>query len=173
MEPFLGEIRIFSFGLIPRGWAACNGQLLSIAQNSALFSLLGTQYGGDGRTNFALPDLRGRAGVHFGDFLGAPYALGQAAGSETVTLTTAQLPAHNHLAMATTMTANFFAPVSGIFASVDAAADFPIYGAANNLLAIDPSTVTADGGGQPHENMQPFLVLNACIALQGIFPSHS
>jgi microcystin-dependent protein len=164
-EPFLGQISIASFGFAPRGWALCNGQLLPINQNQALFALLGTTYGGDGRTNFALPNLQGRVPVH----AGAGFMLGQSAGGEAVTVSVAQLPAHGHLmgsanqATATTPVGNVLAsrPRLGVLAYTQSA----------NLVPL--SGESAVGGSQSHENRQPFLILNFIIALQGIFPSQN
>lgn len=166
MEPFLGEIRAFSFGIIPKGWAGCNGQLLSVSQNSALFSLLGTQYGGDGRSTFGLPDLRGRVGIN----AGPQNIQGESAGVETVTLLSSNLPAHTHFANATTVEANAFSGRSGVFAA-SKDPTFPLYGSPTALVPIAPQTVGASGENLPHDNMQPYLVLNYCIALQGIYPS--
>lgn len=164
-NPFVAEIRIVPFNFAPRGWAFCDGQILPISQNTALFSLLGTTYGGNGVSTFALPDLQGRAPLQQGQGPGlAPFDLGQEAGSETVTLGTAQMPAHVHAVGATEATANRANPANGRFATtVDA------------TYAPGPATATAGlhapaGGSQPHENMQPSLVLNFIIALQGVFP---
>ncbi len=164
-EPFLGEIRAMSFNFAPKGWAQCNGQLLPIASNQALFSLLGTTYGGDGRVNFALPDLRGRVPVDT-DF--GSYQLGQKAGSEAVTLSPQQLPTHRHAFNATRAGANDAMPV--------ALASAPnLYGEVRNLTPIGgqapagPSITST--GAQPHANVMPYLVIEFCIALQGIFPS--
>lgn len=162
-EPFLSEIRLMSFIFAPVGWALCNGQLLPINQNQGLFSLLGTTYGGDGRVNFALPDLRGRTPIH----VGSGHTLGERGGQEAVTLSIANLPTHTHPVQASTQntggTAN---PVNAFFAPVN-----NVYRAAQNLSALNPSSVTSIGGSQPHLNLQPFLTLSFCIALQGIFPS--
>lgn len=162
-EPFLSEIRIMSFVFAPRGWALCNGQLLPINQNQALFSLLGTTYGGDGRVNFALPDLRGRTPIH----TGSGHTLGERGGEQAHTLSIAELPTHTHVANATTATGNIPVPTSNILA------DSPsqLYAAPTNLVSLQPGTITNTGGSQAHLNMQPFLTLSFCIALQGIFPS--
>jgi microcystin-dependent protein len=161
-EPFLAEIRVFSFQFAPRGWALCNGQLLPINQNQALFSLLGTTFGGNGQTNFALPDLRGRTPIHAGE----GKIEGETGGAENVTLTASQLPTHPGL-LATADQAQVNHPGDRVLASK------PRRGA--NIYASGPPNVQlagaqAAGGGQPHLNMQPFLTLNFCIALQGIFP---
>lgn len=164
-EPFLSEIRIMSFEFAPKGWALCNGQLLPINQNQALFSLLGTTYGGDGRVNFGLPDLRGRAPLHFG----SGHTLGERGGEQAHTLSIGELPTHTHVVTATTSTGNTPLPANGMLA------DSPsqLYTAAANLTSLDPGTLAPVGGSQAHLNMQPFLTLNFCIALQGIFPSQN
>lgn len=164
-EPFLGEIRIMSFAFAPRGWAFCNGQLLPIAQNQALFSLLGTTYGGDGRTTFALPDLRSRTPLH----MGASFALGQSGGEEAHTLGTAEVPVHTHSVAATAATATKQPPGGNVWA----ARSSPTYSNAAPDSQADPSALANAGGGQPHQNLQPYLVLNFAIALVGIFPSRS
>jgi microcystin-dependent protein len=171
-EPFLGQIQQFGFNFAPRGWAFCSGQLLAIAQNDALFALIGTTYGGDGQTTFGLPDLRGRTGVHQGQAPGlSSYVLGQKAGTETVTLLSTQMPTHNH-----TVAIN---PSTGTSLNTTPAANklgaAQIYTNAALDSVMDPGTVTAgiSGGSQPHENRQPFLVVNWCIALEGIFPSQN
>lgn len=166
MDPFLGEIRAFSFGIIPRGWAPCNGQLLPINQNTALFSLLGNRYGGDGKSTFGLPDLRGRVGVS----LSPQYQQGTSGGAETVTITAESLPQHFHSAAATTQTANSFTPNSGILAA-PTDNTFSIYGAPQSLVALDPAAVGSAGGSQAHTNLQPYLAVNYCIALSGVYPS--
>jgi microcystin-dependent protein len=168
-EPFLSEIRIMSFEFAPKGWALCNGQLLPINQNQALFSLLGTTYGGDGRVNFALPDLRGRTPIHFG----SGHTLGERAGEQAHTLSISELPQHVHALNATTAQAgaNTNSPAPG---RVLAQSNFSFgYSAPNNLEALSPAAITNVGGSQAHLNMQPFLTLNFCIALQGIFPSQN
>lgn len=169
-EPFLGQISITAFGFTPKGWAACNGQLLPINQNQALFSLLGTQYGGNGQTTFALPDLRGRAAVH----RGAGLVQGQAAGVEAVTLNTNQMPAHGHALMAGTDLANAGAPGTALPAARPRTGP-AMYAApaAGAPVAMHPAAVSASGGGQAHPNMQPFSTLNFVIAVTGIFPSQN
>ena len=164
-EPFLSEIRIFSFDFAPKGWALCNGQLLPIAQNQALFSLLGTTYGGDGQVNFALPDLRGRVPMHEG----GGHTLGERSGAEADTITTNTLASHDHVLQATANPADNRSPDGNVYANADVNAYRSPAGA--TLLAMNNATLTAVGGGQPHANMSPFLTLNFCIALQGIFPS--
>lgn len=162
-EPFLSEIRIMSFVFAPRGWALCNGQLLPINQNQALFSLLGTTFGGDGRVNFALPDNRGRTPIH----VGSGHTLGERAGEQAHTLSIAELPTHTHVVNATTTTGNTPQPTGNLLA------DSPsqLYAAPSNLVPLSPGTLANTGGSQAHLNMQPFLTLSFCIALQGIFPS--
>lgn len=163
--PFLGEIKIVAFNFPPKGWAGCNGQLLPINQNQALFSILGTTYGGDGRVNFALPDFRGRIPQHYGQ----GFTLGQALGEEFHTVTQSEMPAHNHFLQANSNAADKAVPPNNFLANVST----KVYGAVANLTTLNPSSVTNTGGSQPHENRQPFLVLNFIIALQGIFPSQN
>ncbi|WP_408896005.1 phage tail protein [Nocardioides sp. R1-1] len=164
-EPYLAEIRLMSFIYPPKGWALCNGQLLPINQNQTLFALLGTAYGGNGQTNFALPDLRGRVPVHEGP----GYGLGQAGGEEFHTVTMGELPAHTHQVGVSTLATGGTAGPSGAY-----------LGGANNAYrpgaastSLHPATVSSVGGSQAHENRQPFLTLSFCIALQGIFPTQS
>ena len=156
---------MFSFDYAPRGWALCNGQLLPIAQNQALFSLLGTTYGGNGQTNFALPELRGRTPISFS--LDGTHALGEMAGEEIHTVTINEMPAHNHFVQASTGTANSATPANN-FSAQNAGA----YALTGNA-AMAPGAVTNIGGSQPHQNMGPYLVISFCIALQGIFPSRN
>ena len=169
-EPFLGEIKIISWNFSPKGWAFCNGQFLPINQNQALFSLLGTMYGGNGQTTFALPDLRGRAPIH----VGAGFIEGQAGGQEAHTVTQSEMPAHTHMVQASTngnaaqLTAD---PTGAYFASPNT--QTYVSPNAGQLTTINPSTVTTVGGSQPHENRQPSLVVNMIIALIGIFPSRN
>jgi microcystin-dependent protein len=162
-EPFLSEVRIFSFVFAPKGWALCNGQLLPINQNQALFSLLGTTFGGDGRVNFALPDLRARVPIH----VGSGHTLGERAGEQAHTLSLAELPAHSHPVAASSDGPTASSPVGNFWASNTG---FSPYGTIADT-AMSAQSLTAIGGGQAHLNMQPFLVLSFCIALQGIFPS--
>ena len=162
-EPFLSELRIMSFNYAPRGWAQCNGQFLPINQNQALFSLLGTTYGGNGQTTFALPDLRGRVPIH----VGSGHVLGERAGEQAHTLTVSELPTHTHVMNATDTQALLDAPAGALLAKVNTS----IYGSPTGLVAMNPGTVGNVGGSQAHQNMQPFLTLNVCIALIGIFPS--
>lgn len=161
-EPFLAEIRILSFNFAPRGWAQCNGQLLPINQNQALFSLLGTTYGGNGQTTFALPDLRGRVAVHTGGGVN----LGERAGEENHTISAPETPLHSHVAQASSQTANAATPTGNVLAQSG-----QIYGPPSSLVAMRNTSISSIGGSQAHANMQPFTVLNFAIALQGIFPS--
>ena len=161
-EPFLSEIRIFSFVFAPKRWALCNGQLLPINQNQALFSLLGTTFGGNGQTNFALPDNRGRVPIHVGN----GHTLGEKAGSQAVTLSIVQLPTHTHVANANSGNATTPIAAGNLLGAAN-----NLYAPATNLTSLSPTMVPNVGGSQPHQNMQPFLVLSFCIALQGIFPS--
>jgi microcystin-dependent protein len=164
-EPFLAEIRIMSFNYAPRGWAMCNGQFLPINQNQPLFSLLGTTFGGNGRTNFALPNLQGRTPIHVGN----THNLGDAGGEQVHTLSISELPTHTHAFSATTAAATVGLP-GGNLAAAPPVTD-PLYSDATNLTAMGPSAIASTGGSQAHQNMQPFLTLTFCIALQGIFPS--
>ena len=164
-EPFLSEIRLMSFVFAPRGWALCNGQLLPINQNQALFSLLGTTYGGDGRVNFALPDLRARAPVH----VGGGHTLGERGGEAAHTLSLAELPAHEHGVTGTTSqaTTRLVGPTVALAASTGSAA----YSLPSSPVSMAAGSLGSVGGSQAHENRQPYLTLSFCIALQGIFPS--
>ena len=166
-EPFLGEIKMFSFNFAPKSWAGCNGQVMSIAQNSALFSLLGTTFGGNGSTTFGLPDLRSRIPVSLGQFSGgSSYTLGQTGGAESVTLVSTELPVHSHVPAATTNAGDSGDPTGNVWSAAGATA----YGASADAV-MRAGVIGNNGGGQPHANMPPFLVVNFCIALQGIFPS--
>ena len=168
MDPFLGEIKICGFNFPPRGWALCNGQLLPINQNQALFSLLGTTYGGDGRTTFGLPDLRGRVPIHFNQ----GFPLGSKGGSETVTLTIAQMPAHNHLIMDNNGSANTIHPGGAVLAT--AANNVSLYASSpGGGQALNANSLLPYGSSQPHTNLEPYLTLNFIIALQGIYPTRS
>jgi microcystin-dependent protein len=170
-DPFVAEIRIFPFNFAPKGWAWCDGQLLPLSQNTALFSLLGTTYGGDGKSNFALPDLQGRAPMHPGQGPGLSlHDLGETGGSETVTLLETEIPSHSHAAMATNnplggqvlgdSSTTYNRPASG---NLYAAGSPP-------LVAMSPNALAPAGGDQPHNNMMPYLTFYFCIALQGVFP---
>jgi len=180
MEPMIGEIRIFAGNFAPRNWAFCDGQLLAISQNQALFSILGTTYGGDGRTTFALPDLRGRAPIGPGNGPGlSTYTLGERGGVETVTLTTNQIPSHNHLAqVSVSVGANTESATSGEAAnSTLGEAGANVYNnkpADEKLGGVNASaTIGNTGGNQSHENRQPYLAVYYIIAIQGVFPSRS
>ncbi len=164
-EPFLAEIRIVGFNFAPRGWAFCDGQILPINQNQSLYSLLGTIYGGDGRTSFALPEMRGRTSIHVGN----GHTQGQKTGEETHTLNETEMPAHTHAAMASTSDTNAPIPANNMLAKTSSEA----YGANANPVEMNPASISPSGGGQGHENMQPFIALNYCIALQGLFPSRN
>ncbi len=162
-EPFLGEIRLMSFAFAPKGWALCDGQTLPVNQNQALFSLLGTTFGGDGQTTFALPDFRGRTPIH----VGSGHVAGERGGEQTHTLSAAELPTHTHGLNAASGNGTVGTASGNVFAKALGVA----YGSPAGLVAMSPDVVTAVGGGQPHLNAQPFLTLSFCIALQGIFPS--
>ncbi|MGD2088835.1 MAG: tail fiber protein [Candidatus Aminicenantes bacterium] len=172
-EPFLGEIMIVGFNFAPRGWAMCDGQILPINQNQSLYSLLGTTYGGDGRTSFALPDLRSRTPVHEGDGI----SLGQKSGAETVTLTTAEMAAHTHAIKGTSAIADRGAVGGNAdrgYATVpQTEPNDIIYGSPANMVSLGGGILPHAGGGQAHNNMQPYLILNYVIALQGLFPSRN
>ena len=171
-DPFLAEIRIFPYTFAPKGWAFCDGQLLPISQNTALFSLLGTTYGGDGKSTFALPDLRGRAPMHPGHGAGlSSRTLGEAGGSETVTLSEAQMPAHSHAMMAQTNPANSKMPTANVVARP--ARGMPYAPASSNVIAMAAQAVAPEGGATPHNNMMPYLTFYFNIALQGVFPPRS
>jgi microcystin-dependent protein len=179
-ESFIGEIQMFGCNFAPRGWSFCNGQLVSIASNTALFSLLGTTYGGNGTTNFALPDLRSRTPVHQGQGPGLSiYDIGQKTGTETVTLLATEMPAHNHVASTTATQpclnagGNNETPVNA-FPAPNPAAEVFSSTSNGNMGALSVTTTLANsGGGQPHDNMPPYLVVNFCIATQGVFPSRN
>lgn len=163
-EPFLSEIRIVSFGFAPKGWALCNGQLLPINQNQALFALLGTTYGGDGQVNFALPNLQGRIPIHFGN----GHTLGESSGEENHTLNSNEFPTHIHAVSASSADPNQGLPTGNMWANGA--------GAYSNSMpdsTMNPASIGSSGGSQPHTNMQPYLVVNFIIALQGIFPSRN
>jgi microcystin-dependent protein len=161
-EPFLSEIRIMSFVFAPKGWALCNGQLLPVSQNQALFLLLGTAFGGDGRVNFGLPDLQGRVPIH----VGSGHTLGERGGEQAHTLSVAELPTHTHILQGSSTAAGTNSPNNAVLAASTA-----VYHAPTSLVSLNPGSVTNVGGSQAHLNMQPFLILSFCIALQGIFPS--
>jgi microcystin-dependent protein len=171
-QPYIAEIKMFSFDFPPRGWAQCNGQLLPIAQNQALFSLLGTTYGGNGQTTFALPDLRGRTPLHWGNGPGLPsVSLGQVGGEENHTLSISETPAHIHSINGSSNAPSATSP-TGAYLSTFATDNVYTPGASGNG-AMNPSAVANAGASQPHNNLQPYSVVNFCIALQGIFPSRN
>jgi len=170
--PFMSEIKIMSFNFPPKGWAMCNGQLLPINQNQALFSLLGTTYGGNGQTNFALPDLRGRSPLHEG----SGFNLGERAGETAHTLTLSELPSHNHFMACSDAAGDTVPPATAAQHNIWAQTTqnpYAAFNANNPIVAMNPGSIGLTGGSQPHDNMSPYLVLNFCIALQGIFPSQN
>jgi microcystin-dependent protein len=169
-DPFVAEIRIFPFNFAPKGWAWCDGQLLPISQNTALFSLLGTTYGGNGKSNFALPDLQGRAPMNPGQGPGLSlHDLGETGGSETVTLLESEIPSHNHTMMAGSDPANAQIPGPTLILSRSAGGN--AYSVTTSgLQSMAPEALAPAGGDQPHNNMQPYLTCYFCIALQGVFP---
>ena len=162
--PFLGELKLISWNFPPKGWAFANGQQLPINQNQALVSLFGTQYGGNGQTTFALPDMRGKTSIHMGD----GFILGQAGGEPAHTITMSEMPAHTHFVNANSGNAGIALAVGNFFAATAS-----LYNPANALTTLLPATVSNVGGSQPHENRQPYLVLNYIVALQGVFPSRN
>jgi len=174
-DPFVGEIRIFSLNFEPQGWAFCNGQLLSISQNTALFSLLGTQYGGDGRTTFALPNLQGSAPLHQGQGPGlSSRAIGEAGGEAAVTLTGSQLPAHTHVARCSSVPGLQPGPVNNVWSPLPGRpTPAPVYSNAGPNVPMNPGALAPAGGNQPHNNLSPYLGLNFCICLQGIYPARN
>ena len=171
--PYLSEIRLFSFNFPPKGWAFCNGQTLAINQNTALFALLGTTFGGNGTTTFLLPNLQGQVPIHQGtDPSGNPYVEGQFSGEVSHTLTISEMPAHVHTLMASNATATATSPQASVPAQPVANVG-AIYGPASAPTTMAPQAIANAGGSQPHTNMQPYLVLTACIALVGVFPSRN
>ena len=173
MDPFVAEIRIFPFNFAPKGWAFCNGQLLPISQNTALFSLLGTTYGGNGQSNFALPDLQGSAPMHPGQGPGLSlHDLGETGGSQTVTLLQSEIPVHAHTVNAAiNANGDLLNPAGGIWAQAPGGrGSLQLYAPAPGNGAMNPNALKPTGGDQPHNNMQPYLTLSFCIALQGVFP---
>jgi microcystin-dependent protein len=172
-SPFLGEVKIFAGNFAPRGWAMCNGQLMSISQNTALFSILGTTYGGNGQTTFALPDFRSRLPVHQGQGPGlTPYNLGEMNGVENVTLLSSQIPLHNHAVNASTGAGTAVAAGGGFWATDGASRGGKLY-ASTGGAAMGTGAIGQTGGGVPHNNIQPFLALNFIVALQGVFPARN
>jgi microcystin-dependent protein len=178
-DPFVGEIRMVGFNYAPNGWALCNGQLLPIAQYTALFSLLGTYFGGDGRTTFALPNLQSRVPIHQGQGIGlSPYVIGQVGGTETVTLTSSQMPLHNHTVGASSANGTASSPANNIPAQGYTGDSrnptlLPNYAPPPASATLASSAVSTAGGNQPHENLQPYLCVNFIIALNGVYPPRS
>jgi microcystin-dependent protein len=171
-DPFVAEVRIFAFNFAPRGWAFCNGQILPISQNTALFSLLGTFYGGNGQSTFALPNLQGNAAMHTGNDVGpglSQHSLGEEGGSETVTLLQSEIPQHTHILMAQTNPGQVKLP-GPTTSLARSAGGFAYLASPANLGTMAPQTIAPQGGDQPHNNMMQYLTLNFCIALQGVFP---
>jgi len=164
--PFVGEIRMFAGNFAPAGWAFCNGALIPISQNDTLFNLIGTTYGGDGQSTFALPNLQSRVPVH----VGPGFALGQSGGAETVTLTTSQIPAHSHVPQCFDGAGNQPGPGNGVWASSSPAT---YYGDSAPSVSMSPAAIGSSGGSQPHDNMVPFLVINFILSLFGVFPSQT
>lgn len=170
-SPFVGEIRIFAGNFAPAGWMVCNGAIVPISENETLFNLIGTTYGGDGQSTFALPDLRGRVPIHRGQGPGlSNHVIGELGGSETVTLTTANMPAHRHVLMASSVVSNGSAGRAGVLAATSAV---NMYGSDVPTVQMAAQAVSALGGAQPHENMAPFVGINYIISLFGIFPSQA
>src|SRR5690242_5623404 len=165
-QPYVGEIRMFAGNFAPAGWNFCEGQLLPISENETLFNLIGTTYGGDGQSTFALPDLRGRIPLH----QGSGSTLAETGGAETITLTQSQIPAHGHAFLGTNGTASTNAPASNTFAQSTGSTVFP-YGTDQPLTTLSPSSISSVGGSQPHDNFQPYLCVDFIISLFGIFPS--
>jgi len=172
-EPFIGQIIMAGFNFAPRGYATCDGQLLSIAQNTALFSLLGTTFGGDGRVTFGLPDLRGRVGIHQGQGPGLTNrTMGEVSGQETVTLINSEMPMHNHLVATNNASGPQRVP-NGHFLAGESQNKTSFYSLTSDGSSLNPQSIGLAGGNQPHQNMQPYLVINFCIAMEGIFPSRN
>ena len=180
MDPFLGEIRMVGFNFAPTGWALCNGQLINISQNAALFSLLGTQFGGNGQTTFGLPNLQSRVAIHQGQGQDlSPYVMGQIGGTENVSLNITQIPAHNHMMAVNNTNANLPDPTNAILAKTTNTTDppapvtYPTYSNAAATGTLAANAISMAGGSTPHANIQPYQVVNFIIALQGVFPSRS
>jgi len=170
-SPFVAEIRIFGFNFAPKGWAFCDGQLLPISQNTALFSLLGTQYGGDGKSNFGLPNLQGNVAIHTDQYSGGgQFPLGSESGSQAVTLLQSEMPAHSHTLTAASSIGDTNAPSPNVSLARSGNATAYQSNTTQNNVTMDPQTLTPIGGSLPHNNMMPYLTVNYCIAMQGIFP---
>ena len=170
-DPFVAEIRIFGFNFAPKGWAFCDGQILPLSQNTALFSLLGTTYGGDGKSNFALPNMQGNAPMHPGQGPGLSlHDLGEVGGSETVSLLESEMPAHSHAMRASSDTADNFVTANNMLAKPLGRGNNLFVTTTTPLVAMNDNALAPAGGDQPHNNLQPYLTLNFCIALQGVFP---
>jgi microcystin-dependent protein len=171
MDPFVAEIRIFPFNFAPKGWAFCDGQILPLSQNTALFSLLGTTYGGDGKSNFALPNMQGNAPMHPGQGPGLSlHDLGETGGSDTVSLLESEIPSHSHTVQAFAALGTRLIPTGNSIARETGATTYVPAASANPTVNMASNTITPAGGDQPHNNLQPYLTLNFCIALQGVFP---
>lgn len=169
-SPYIGEIRMFAGNFAPVGWAFCNGALIPISENDALFNLIGTTYGGDGQNTFALPDLQSRVPIH----VGSGFALGQMGGAESVTLTTNQIPSHNHVAACLSTAGNSGSPANALWAQTSQNAQiYNVPAGSVSPTPMNPNTITPTGGNQPHDNMSPFLVINFIISLFGIYPSQT
>jgi microcystin-dependent protein len=168
-QPYVGEIRMFAGNFAPAGWMFCEGQLLPISENETLFNLIGTTYGGDGQSTFALPDLRGRLPIHFGN----GFTLAETGGAETITLTVPQIPAHSHPMLATRNSASGTAPSTSVLPGLGAASTITAYGTDAPTTPLNPSSVSTVGGSQPHDNFQPYLCVDFIISLFGIFPSQT
>lgn len=171
-QPYIGEIRMFAGTFAPAGWAFCDGQLLAISENDALFTLIGTTYGGDGESTFALPDLRGRIPIHLGTLNGQSYVLGESAGTEEVTLTSQQMPIHSHVFLASTDLGSSPDPQGAVLAT-SRTAGVDLYIEDDAIAAMNNNAVLPEGGSQPHTNFQPYLCLNFILSLYGIFPPPS
>jgi len=175
-QPFIGQIQPYGFNFAPKNWALCNGQILSIAQNTALFSLLGTTYGGNGQTTFALPNLQSRVPMHFGTFQGITYVMGEEAGEENVTLLMSQMPQHNHGFLGSSNAANQANVAAGqVLGLSTGGTGTPdnFYATPAPIQPLNPNTIQPAGGNQPHTNLQPYLAVNWCICMYGIYPSRN
>ncbi|NOU96905.1 phage tail protein [Paenibacillus sp. LMG 31456] len=173
-DPFVGEIRMFTGNFVPKGWALCNGQLMSISQNTALFSLLGTNYGGDGKSTFALPDLQGRAPMHQGQGAGlTEHQVGEAGGQETVSLIASEIPAHKHELQYGVSTTSKDSPSGALWTDVKGHRPGQAYASGNSLTPMSAGAIQTTGNNAPHNNMQPYLAVTFIIALQGVYPPRS